>query len=97
MPYLHPCAVLSKCSRSYTIQRIEAFPNFSTCAFIQLCVSTHLHRTTKPRPNRYHEPERVRTCSLFLLVNDHQLEIFVMTASFPLTIVSELACDSSTN
>ena len=33
--------MLSKCSQSYTIQRIEAFPNFSTCAFVWLCVSTH--------------------------------------------------------
>ena len=41
VPYLHPCAKLSKCSRSYTIQRIEAFPSLSTCAFVYLFVSTH--------------------------------------------------------
>ena len=46
-PCLHPsaifapCAVLSKCSRSYTIQRIKAFPSLSTCAFVWLFVSTH--------------------------------------------------------
>ena len=40
-PYLHPCAMLSKCSRSYTIQRIKAFPSLSTCAFVWLFVSTH--------------------------------------------------------
>ena len=37
---LHPsaifalCAMLSKCSLSYTIQRIKAFPILSTCAFV---------------------------------------------------------------
>ena len=40
-PNLHPCAVLSKCSRSYTIQRLKAFPILSTCAFVCLFVSTH--------------------------------------------------------
>ena len=34
VPYLHPCAKFSKCSQSYTIQQIEAFPNLSTCSFI---------------------------------------------------------------
>ena len=33
--------MLSKCSRSYTIQRIKAFPSLSTCAFVSLFVSTH--------------------------------------------------------